>query len=160
NRAKAGQWYDWVERRVRENVSYDKLVEGIVLGLGRKPDQGYEDYCKEMSAYFRSDKPTDFAARETMPYFWTRRTVNKPEDKALSFAHAFLGVSLQCAQCHKHPYDQWTKHDFDQFTAFFTGVRYHAGNKAAVQQMKKDAPLVGLDEDSGQYKRKFAELLQ
>jgi len=94
-----------------------------------------------------------------MPYFWTRRTVGKSEDKALSLAHAFLGVNLQCAQCHKHPYDQWTKQDFDQFSAFFNGVRYGDSNRVRVQEMKKAAGLGGMDEDSGAYKRKFVELL-
>jgi hypothetical protein len=160
NREKARQWHEWIERRVRDNVPYDEIVEGIALAVGRRGDQSYDDYCAEMSAYFRKDAPADFAARQTMPYFWTRRSVGKPEDKSLSFAHAFLGVSLQCAQCHKHPYDQWTKQDFDQFAAFFGGVKYGAGKRPEVQQMKDAVGLAGLDEDSGQYKRKFAELLQ
>ena len=37
----------------------------------------------------------------------------------LAFSHTFLGVRLECAQCHKHPFDRWTKNDFKQFTAFF-----------------------------------------
>jgi hypothetical protein len=159
NRAKAGQWYDWVYRRVRDNEPYDKLVEGIALAVGRKPEQSYAAYCEEMSTYFRKDAPADFAARPTMPYFWTRKLLGKPEESALTFAHAFLGVSLQCAQCHKHPYDQWTKQDFDQFTAFFAGVRYGAGNRAETVAMKKGTVLEGLDEDSGDYKRKFVDLL-
>ncbi len=159
NRDKAGQWYDWVYRRVKENEPYDKLVAGMALAIGRRPEQSYADYCDEMSSYFRKDNPADFAARPTMPHFWTRRTLGKTEEQALAFAHAFLGVSLQCAQCHKHPYDQWTKQDFDQFTAFFSGVRYGAGNRTETQAMKKGTGLEGLDEDSGNYKRKFAELL-
>jgi hypothetical protein len=158
NRDKARQWYLWIERRLRENQPYDRLVEGLVLATGRGPQQSYQDYCREMSSYFRQKDPADFAARATMPYFWTRRTVGRSEDKALSFAHAFLGVSLQCAQCHKHPYDQWTKQDFDQFAAFFNGVRYGGGERAQVEAMKQAAGLGGLDEDSGNYKRKFAEL--
>lgn len=160
NRDKAKQWYAWIQRRVRENVPYDKLVEGIVLAVGRPAEQSYEDYCAEMSGYFRAAKPADFSARATMPYFWTRRNVGAAEGKALSFAYSFLGVSLQCAQCHKHPYDQWTKQDFDQFTAFFEGVRYGGAQKEVVQKMKKEAGLaLDLDEDSGQYKRQFAALL-
>ncbi len=151
-------WHHWFERRVRDNVPYDKIVEGIVLATSRKPGQSYEDYCKEMSSYFRNNKPADFAERETMPYFWTRRLLGKPDERALSFAHAFLGVNLQCASCHKHPYDQWTKQDFDQFTIFFNGMRYGAGNRATVEAMKKAVGLQG-DEDSGAYKRKFVELL-
>ncbi len=159
NRAKAGQWYDWVHKRVAENEPYDKLVAGIALAVGRKPEQSFADYSAEMSSYFRKTDPAEFAARPTMPYFWTRRALGKPEEQALSFAHAFLGVSLQCAQCHKHPYDQWTKQDFDQFTAFFSGIRYGAGNRAETVAMKKGTVLEGLDEDSGDYKRKFSDLL-
>jgi hypothetical protein len=50
--------------------------------------------------------------------------VQKPEDRALSFAHAFLGVRIECAECHKHPFDQWTKTDYVQFQQFFEHVRY------------------------------------
>ncbi len=59
-----------------------------------------------------------------MPYFWQRRTVNTPDEKALNFSYAFLGVRLECAQCHKHPFDQWTQDDFKQFTAFFQPIRF------------------------------------
>jgi hypothetical protein len=159
NRATAGLWYDWVYRRVADNTPYDRIVEGIVLAVGRGADQSFADYCAEMSGYFRRTDPADFAARPTMPYFWTRRALGNPDERALAVAHAFLGVSLQCAQCHKHPYDQWTKQDFDQFTAFFGGVRYGAGNRAEVAAMKEAAGLGKLDEDSGDYKRRFAELL-
>ena len=86
NRAKAGQWYDWVYRRVRDNEPYDKLVAGIALAVGRRPEQPFAEYCEEMSSYFRKDSPADFASRPTMPYFWTRRTLGKPEEQALSFA--------------------------------------------------------------------------
>lgn len=158
-RQQAQQWYEWVEHRVRANVPYDRIVEGIVLARSRQPEQSYDEYCKEMSAYFRRSGPADFAARETMPYFWTRRALGQPGEKALAFAWSFLGVSLQCASCHKHPYDQWTKQDFDQFTVFFNGVRYGAGNRAETQAMKKAVGLTG-DEDSGAYKRQFVKLLE
>ena len=64
-----------------------------------------------------------------MPYYWTRRQLGSSSGKALAFAYSFLGVSLQCAECHKHPYDQWTKQDFDQFAVFFDGVRYGGGDR-------------------------------
>jgi hypothetical protein len=122
------QWYYWIERRVRENKPYDEIIEGIVLATGRKPGQSFADYCQEMSSYVRKDDPADFTARETMPHYWTRRQA-QPKDMALTFAYAFLGTRLQCAECHKHPFDQWTKQDFDQFTEFFRGLRYNTRNE-------------------------------
>ena len=41
---------------------------------------------------------------------------------ALQIAHAFLGVRLQCAQCHKHPFDRWTQDDFKGFSAIFANL--------------------------------------
>jgi len=120
----AVQWYNWIYRRLRENTPYDQLIERIVLASGRRPDQTYDDYAGETSAYFRDSSPLDFADRETMPHYWSRRSLGEPDAAALAFAHSFLGIRLQCAQCHKHPWDQWTQDDFQQFTAFFENVRF------------------------------------
>jgi hypothetical protein len=117
-------WYEWIERRVRENVPYDEIVAGIVLGRSRRPGQSYEDYIKEQSAYYREADPTDFTARETMPYYWAKRTMQLPEERALNFSYAFLGVRIECAQCHKHPFDRWTQDDFSRFTAFFDAIGF------------------------------------
>ena len=53
------------------------------------------------------------------------RTCSKPEEKAIGFAYTFLGIRIQCAQCHKHPFDQWSKDDFDDFRNFFAGCPSH-----------------------------------
>lgn len=117
------QWYDWIYKRIADNQPYDQIVADIVLATSRTaPDQSYKDYSLQMDAYFKSDHPTDYADHPTLPYFWQRRNVQLPQDKALAFSHAFLGVKLECAQCHKHPFDRWTKQDFAQFTAFFTPI--------------------------------------
>ncbi len=156
NGEKSKLWYKWLHKRIDDNVPYDKLVSGIVLSTSYREGQSFDDYCAEMSSYFRRDKPADFAARETMPFYWMRKTLGKPESKALAFAHSFLGVSLQCAECHKHPYDQWTKQDFEQFAAFFYGIGYREGNRLRVKEMKAAVDLVG-DQDSGAYAREFVK---
>src|SRR5205085_6101349 len=154
------QWYDWIYQRVMNNAPYDQIVAGIVLATGRRDGESFADYCKEMSTYVRKDHPADFSQREMMPHFWARLTVQNPQEKALSFSYSFLGVRLECAQCHKHPFDQWTKQDFDQFAAFFNGVRSSsAPPKSAAQEMKRPFGIEKLDQDSGDYKRQFVKLL-
>ena len=119
------QWYDWMQQRVAKNEPYDQLMAGIILATGRtKPDQTYEEFAREMSGYFRAENPLNFAERPNMPYFWQRSNLQKAEEKALAFSHSFLGVRIECAQCHKHPFDQWTQNDFKSFQAFFEGVSY------------------------------------
>lgn len=123
-------WYDWILDRVQKNEPYDKLVAGIVLATGRtSPDQSYVDYAREMSSYLKKENPASIADRPNMPFFWLRQNVRKPQEKALAFAHSFLGVRIECAECHKHPFDQWTKMDFEQFQAFFEPIKYGGNNK-------------------------------
>ena len=128
----AAQWRAWIERRVRDNVGWDNIVEGIVLATSRRPGQTYADFVEEQSEYTRRADPTDYAAPENqMPHFWFRSNITLPKDKALAFGYAFLGVRLECAQCHKHPYDQWSKRDFELFTAFFTRIKAGVAPDAA-----------------------------
>ncbi|MBI1902046.1 MAG: DUF1553 domain-containing protein [Planctomycetia bacterium] len=156
------QWYRWIHKRVADNAPYDKLVEGIVLAVGRSnSEQTFREYCEEMSSYFRTDEPANFADRQTMPHFWNRRQQNMPKDKALQFTYAFLGVRLQCAECHKHPFDQWTKQDFDQFTAFFNNIRYGTkrDDNEAFQEMTKE--LLGeANMRGGQAQQQMAKMIR
>src|SRR5262249_23174247 len=46
----------------------------------------------------------------------------KPENLAGSTARLFLGVKLECAQCHDHPFAKWSRDQFWQYAAFFTDV--------------------------------------
>jgi len=164
------QWYDWIYKRVNENERYDQLVAGIVLAKGRtSPDQSYEDYAKEMASYFRDENRADFAQRADMPYFWQRQNVRKPEEKALAFAHTFLGVRIECAECHKHPFDQWTQTDFKQFQAFFEPVLYteKRGDGKTMDARTLERELqekLGYDRKAGkgrqEYRKKLAEMLR
>ncbi|MDV6030538.1 MAG: DUF1553 domain-containing protein [Phycisphaera sp. RhM] len=137
------QWYMWVYQRLRENVPYDELVRRIVLAKGREPGQSYQDYARQVSAYFRDDSPADFAERETMPHYWTRRSMEKPEDAAQAFAQNFLGLRLQCAQCHKHPFAPWTQGDFNEFSRFFENVEFGV-DPTSLPQYRELAKQVGL----------------
>lgn len=116
------QWFAWLHRRVRENAGYDEIARGIILAVSRKPNQSYDDYVAEQVSYLRKKDPADFTAQPYMPYYWFRNNLRTAEEKALSFAHVFLGVRLDCAQCHKHPFDQWSQQDFQHFTLLFDRV--------------------------------------
>ncbi|MEQ8791741.1 MAG: DUF1549 and DUF1553 domain-containing protein [Pirellulaceae bacterium] len=153
--AKSRQWYDWLHRRVAENRPYDEIVENLVVAVSRRPGQTDEEYFQEMTAYFRDENPADFTERETMPYFWSRGRFTPPQ--TLRFSYAFLGIRLECAECHKHPYDQWTKDDFDQFKAFFDGINFTNAARKSSQEMKEELGLTA-DQDSGQYKSLFLKL--
>lgn len=138
------QWYMWIYARLLENVPYDELVRRIVLASSRRPGQSFDEYATEMSAYFRDDLPADFAQRDTMPHYWTRRSMRKPEEASQAFAHNFLGVRLQCAQCHKHPFAPWTQQDFQDFSRFFEGLKYGVPEESR-EPYRRLAGQVGLN---------------
>lgn len=116
------QWYEWIHARVARNEPYDNIVEGLVMAVSRDPGESFEDYCKNMSSVYHKDSKYEFADRTSMPHYWSRTNFQQMEDRVIGFAYTFLGVRIQCAQCHKHPFDQWTQDDFKGFQGFFTGV--------------------------------------
>lgn len=122
-RSGSSDWYDWIYQRVVDNVPYDQLVEGIVIASSRLPGESYREYCERMSEAFRSGE-MDFGEQPGLIYFWGRRNFQKTEDRAIGFAYTFMGTRIQCAQCHKHPFDVWTQEDFQQFEQFFARVNF------------------------------------
>ena len=154
------EWYEWIYQRVARNAPYDEIVEGIILAKSREPNEDFNSYCRQMSSYYHPGSETEFADRSTMPHFWTRRNIRQPEEKALGFAQSFLGVQIQCAQCHKHPFDQWTKQDFDQFTAFFTRISYGIAPDARkpYEAMQKELGLA--DKKGNQLRRELPDQLK
>lgn len=155
-REKSELWYDWIYRQVADNVPYDDIVEGIVMAKSRRRGQSDTEYFKEVTSYFREKTPADFGERDSMPYFWSRGRFSPPQ--TLRFSYAFLGVRLECAECHKHPYDQWTQADYQDFQSFFSEVRFRqSGRRGEINELKKKLGLTA-DQDSGGYKRLFASL--
>jgi hypothetical protein len=52
------------------------------------------------------------------------RALRDPQARAEACAEVFLGVRLQCARCHNHPFDRWTQDDYYGLAACFARVRY------------------------------------
>ena len=120
--AASAQWYGWIHARVQKNIPYDDIVEGLVMAVSRDPNESYEEYCENISSLYHKGSDYEFADREYMPHYWSRRNFQQNEDRVIGFAYTFLGIRIQCAQCHKHPFDQWTQDDFKGFQGFFTGT--------------------------------------
>ncbi|HEX5104086.1 MAG TPA: DUF1549 and DUF1553 domain-containing protein, partial [Pirellulaceae bacterium] len=141
-------WYDWIYERIEQNQPYDKIAEGLVLASSREKDESYTEFCEAMSKISQKDSDEKFADRETMPYYWARNNFRQPEERAIGFAYTFLGIRIQCAQCHKHPFDQWSKKDFDAFKNFFTGVTLSQNtprDKESREEYDKIMKELGLD---------------
>ncbi|MDB4339168.1 DUF1549 and DUF1553 domain-containing protein, partial [Rubripirellula sp.] len=131
-------WYEWLRARLEKNVPYDDIVEGIVTAQSRNPDESYLDYCRNMTEACQPGNESQFAERKGMPLFWARRNFQSPEDRAIGFSYTFLGVRIECAQCHKHPFDQWSKDDFEQFAKLFSPIRTNQNLVASDARKERD----------------------
>ncbi|MBN9520208.1 DUF1549 domain-containing protein [bacterium] len=78
-----------------------------------------------------ANKPYDQFVRELLaatgtivgnpPVAWYKR-VREPKDQIEDVAQLFLGVRIQCAQCHHHPFERWSQDDYYALAAFFGQV--------------------------------------
>jgi hypothetical protein len=75
------------------------------------------------------------AGGEPKPLSFYRAADFKAENLGANTARVFLGINLECAQCHDHPFAPLTKRDFAGFAAFFAGIqttRFQAGRVVTV----------------------------
>jgi len=124
--ADAPRFQAWVRARLGENMPYDVFVERILLATS-KEGRSMEEYAGEVKSLFegyslgRPDLEL-YAKRKTLDLFWQRRGSDGVSG-TLQVAHAFLGLRLECAQCHRHPHDNWQQEDLLDFANFFMRVR-------------------------------------
>lgn len=90
----------WIRDSIADNKPYDQFVTEIITATGRQ-----------------SENP---------PTVWYR-TVRKPQEYVESVAQAFLGVRIQCAQCHHHPTESWSQSDYFGLAAVFGRVGRKGG---------------------------------
>lgn len=140
-------WYEWLRTRLENNMPYDEIIEGIVTAQSRQPEESYLEYCEAMTEACSPGNEHLFAERDGLPLFWARRNFQSPEDRAIGFAYTFLGVRIECAQCHKHPFDQWSKDDFEQFAKLFAPIRVNQNQVAPDAREERDQLMKELTGD-------------
>ena len=90
----------WIRDSVESNKPYDQFVSEILTATGSQ--------------------------NENPPAIWYR-TVRKSPEYVESVAQAFLGVRVQCAQCHHHPTERWSQSDYYGLAAVFARVGRKGG---------------------------------
>ncbi|HEY4121321.1 MAG TPA: DUF1549 domain-containing protein, partial [Byssovorax sp.] len=134
------QWWSWLRARLAQHQPYDAMVRDILTATSRD-GRTWEAYLAWMQAEQakvkdRADWDLDYEHKKTLDLFWTKTVNRAPEAVAQEVSYSFLGVHIDCAQCHKHPFDRWTQDDFWRFAAFFPRVR--VGYPAAVRRLYAD----------------------
>jgi hypothetical protein len=133
SKAKRSQmWFEWLRKRLAANEPYDEIVRGILCATSRE-GLAPEEWVKQVKTIEEEAQKgctTCYADRKTLDMFWRRQQAVTSEQWGEKTAAAFLGVRLECAQCHKHPFDRWTQTDYRSFANVFGQVALGASPEA------------------------------
>jgi hypothetical protein len=104
----ASTYYEWIRRQMREGRPLNEFVADMVTASGSNLANGPANLYTMLVHNVRVE----------------------PKQLAADFSQVFLGVQLQCAECHNHPFDRWNMNDYYSFVAFFNGIERKPGAEA------------------------------
>ncbi len=90
-------FHQWLRQAIQEGKPLNELARELVSSRG-------STYSHPAANYYRA--------------------LRDPHTRAEAFAQVFLGIRMQCAKCHNHPFERWTQHDYHSLAAFFPRVQY------------------------------------
>ncbi|MDZ4779293.1 MAG: DUF1549 and DUF1553 domain-containing protein [Planctomycetia bacterium] len=125
-------FHEWIRQALLDNMPYDEFVRSILTASGE--------------------------IGTNPPVAWYRE-VKTAEQQVEDSAQLFLGLRIQCAKCHHHPFEKWSQRDYHGFAAFFSRVGrkegmtpdeptiYHRYGVASADHPKtgEKIPATGLD---------------
>jgi hypothetical protein len=109
-------FYQWIRAALDQNMPYDRFVREIITASGEI-----------------SDHPA---------VAWYRQ-VSKDFEQVEDVAQLFLGVRIQCARCHHHPFEKWSRRDYYGMAAFFSRVGRKEGMSPDEQRVYHQRGLAG-----------------
>lgn len=83
---------EWLRTQFEDNLRYDRVVSDLIAATGTEQDG---------------------------PALFYTALGLEPKKIAAATARIFLGLQIECAECHNHPFDDWSQRDFWAYTAFF-----------------------------------------
>jgi hypothetical protein len=98
-----GELEKWLAEQFAKNRPWDEIARDLITATGRSDENG--------------------AVMLTLAH--DAQTV----EMAGEVSRIFLGIQIQCAQCHDHPNDSWKRQQFHEFAAFFAGTRLRRPSK-------------------------------
>ncbi|HEV3146245.1 MAG TPA: DUF1549 domain-containing protein [Gemmataceae bacterium] len=101
-----GRLVDWLEKSIAKNRPYDKIVHDLIADEGLWTDKPATNFISVTAQQDMKNEPN-------------------PVRLAGRVTRAFLGLRIDCAQCHDHPFADWKQADFEGISAFF--AQTHTG---------------------------------
>lgn len=119
-------YINWLQKQVERNVSWDKMVYEMLTAKGKMWDKKDGEY-NGAAGYLLRD-------------------AGMPLDNLANTLAVFLGTDVACAQCHDHPFSDWTQHQFFEMASFFgaTTTRYQRRMADKGRKNKDGMPAVNM----------------
>lgn len=102
----ANAFYGWLRDQIAADRPFDEVVADMATAVGSTNTDGQTGLYTMLIKDYRLN----------------------PKVLAADFSQLFLGVRMQCAECHNHPFDRWTMDDYYGFVSFFTSVKRKTGS--------------------------------
>lgn len=90
-------FHGWIRKSIAENKPLNEFARELIASRG-------STYKEPAANYYRA--------------------LREPQVRSEAFAQVFLGIRMQCAKCHNHPFNQLTQNDYHQLAAFFPRIDY------------------------------------
>ncbi len=163
---------DWLKGQVSKNNAYNKFVYELLTASGVNtslastvmPNGVMPSMESDLSGKSTLDSRVNGAVNFYLKY------ANTPADYSGTVSRLFLGVQIQCAQCHDHKTEAWKQADFRRFTACFMQAKVQPVNRTLdkkrtmqveltdnAQPFKVPARLAGKVKDNGRTEYAMAE---
>jgi len=88
-------FHAWIREQLYNNTPYDEFTRGVLAASG------------------------DIASNPPVAWY---REVKDTSQQVEDSAQLFLGLRIQCAKCHHHPFEKWSQRDYYSYSAFFSRV--------------------------------------
>ena len=132
---------DWLCEQFHAGAPWDRIVAELVSAS----PQRVQERRPQDNGWQQDHGPNNFILA----------CERKPEIMAAQAARIFMGISIGCAECHDHPFDDWEREQFHELAAFFAPGRYYMTDQSDPTQKSEvqarfllgEEPPLGLKPD-------------
>jgi hypothetical protein len=118
SRALGRSFENWMAERIKENKSWGEITRALLTASGKI-------------------EFTDDGSHGDLYFLLSKNGAAGPEERAAETSRVFMGIQIQCAQCHDHPSDVWKRQQFHELVGYFA-----RGRERLVRDTKSEAKQV------------------
>ncbi|MEO1526541.1 MAG: DUF1549 and DUF1553 domain-containing protein [Planctomycetota bacterium] len=104
-------FHGWIRDSIARGYPLDQFVQDLVTGTG-------STFNNPPANYYRANR--------------------NPSMRGETTARLFLGIRMECAKCHNHPFDRWTQQDYYQWSNLFSQIDYEIGENKRQDNLDKN----------------------